>query len=206
MVKKSRDYLTAGNFDIYNQTNNLSALKTAVPETYKMRELEKVYKSTNNAIFTFEEQAAEGKKHSPKQIARYENQKKILVKVENQLNNLRGNLGETTLVYDNSDVISRLAEKGLYKKAESIPLPTPKVEVVSEDKKSQPQIKTTTVNHEKATIKRENRDANSDSLLENASASVKTVEKESFATRFKRAVNLKTEELTESVKNRFGMK
>lgn len=206
--KQGRDYLTAGNFDIYNQTNNLSALKTAVPETYKMRELEKVYKSTNNAIFNFEEQAADGKKHTSKQIARYEQQKKILVKVENQLNNLRGNLGETELVYDNSDVISRLTAKGLYKKAESIPLPTPKVEVVKEDNKVQPKADTEKLKtkQENRTIKTEGKEIKAGAQLESASATVKTVENDSFAARLKRAINLKTEELTESVKSKFGMK
>lgn len=127
--KQGKDILTAGTFDAYNETNNLAALKSALPNTYKMRELERVYKTTHFSVDTYEEQIENGKNLSPKQAAKYEHQKEILVKVEKQLNDYRDKVGETKITYNNNDVIKELNSYGLYKqKSESIPLPTPKIE------------------------------------------------------------------------------
>lgn len=130
--KQGRDYLTAGTFDTYNQTNNLAALKSALPETYKIREMEKVFKTTHLSVDTYEEQKANGKKLSEKQTARYERQKQILEKIEKQLNSAKDKVGEERVVYNNKDIIQELNDKGLYENKkgtwESFPLPDRNIE------------------------------------------------------------------------------
>ena len=131
--KQGKEYLTAGTFDTYNQTNNLAALKSAIPETYKIREMEKVFKTTHLAVDTYEEQKASGKKLSAKQTARYERQKQILDKIEKQLNAAKEKVGEEKIVYDNKDIIEELNKQGLYEskkeKSESFPLPERQLEI-----------------------------------------------------------------------------
>jgi len=131
--KQGKEYLTAGTFDTYNQTNNLAALKSAIPETYKIREMEKVFKTTHLAIDTYEEQQASGKKLSAKQTARYERQKQILDKIEKQLNTAKEKVGEERIVYDNKDIIEELNKQGLYEnkkeKGESFPLPERQLDI-----------------------------------------------------------------------------